>query len=169
MKPVFGGFTAPEAGVHIARIKRVVWEDWKEDDKVKGRQCRLELKVEGGGSDGLQQSDWFYDPTKGDFSMSKLMGVGVKAGIFDENVELPVEAFRGDENEKKVEQKYTDRVLGVDIKMQKGKGKYEDRTIVHQYLTVKEAQALQKGNSPAGKPVPAPAPKEEKKADVSSW
>jgi len=169
MKPVFGGFTNAEPGIHIARIKKVVWEDWKEEDKKKGRQCRLELKIEGGGSDGLQQSDWFYDPTKNDFSMAKLMGVGVKAGVFDENVDLPVDAFRGSDNEKKVEQKYTDRVIGIEVKMQKGKGKFDDRTIVQQYLTVKEAQNYHKGNSPTGKPVPTSTPNEEKKADVSSW
>jgi hypothetical protein len=147
LKAVYGGFTNPEPGIHIARIKKVEWADHKDKDQnVIGRQARLEYIVEGGGSDGMQQSDWFYTVTKGDFSLNKLFGVCVKAGLFKDTDDIGADTFKGEKNEAGLKAKLEERMIGLDIRADK---KDKERIRVFQYLTVKEAQALLKGNGKA--------------------
>jgi len=142
VKPVFeSGFEQLDPGVYIGLI-----EDWKFNSDEEDKECRIyraQMRVQGGGSDGAQQSDFFRTKMKKNFGLRRLAGMMMKAGVIPEGEEVDTVSFLGEAKEQKIKEETVGKLVGFEITSRK----YEGKTYmqISKYLTVKEAQEAQAG------------------------
>src|SRR3989304_4697152 len=102
----------------LLRIKETkIVDDRKDRDtgeaKESGREYQVKLELMDGHQAGLVHTEFFYEKTKNDFSLFKLGGLLMKAGIIPQSDTIDSDMLKTDQFRKKFLSGITGRTLGA--------------------------------------------------------
>lgn len=160
------GFELIDKQTVLLKIKETkIVDDRKDKDtgekKKSGREFQVRLELMGGHQEGLVHTEFFYEETKGEFSLFKLAGLLQKAGIMPVSETVDTDMFKTDTFRKKFATGISGKMLGGTFKHGKNQ-EGEPRAELSKYLTVEETKAiLAKSGTAAVAPVAVkPIPKD---------
>ena len=164
-------FQVIDPQIAVLRIKETdIREDRKDKNtgeaKESGREFQVKMEIVGGHQNGIGHTEFFYENTKNDFSLFKLAGLLMKAGIMPVKDEVDTDTFKTDSFRKKFKTGISGKMLGGKFRMGKDFNG-NPRAELEKYLSADEAKALQsKGGTT---PAPAGAPAAEPAKDDGAW
>lgn len=132
----------------LLKIKETkIVEDRKDKEgkaKESGREFQVKLELVGGHQEGLVHTEFFYENTKNDFSLFKMAGLLMKAGVMPAKDSVDTDTFKTDAFRKKFSSGITGKMLGGTFRHGKNM-EGESRAELAKYLTVEETKTILAG------------------------